>query len=209
MNASIITGSERIVHRHEFLDLRWRSKYSALPDLTPPIPKAFENILDILGDEFSGILQQICVLQGMRDSSTIERGGNMLDVDNRQAWIESRLYDCKRGLPQSAYLLGCCIDAAYLCAYMMFSDIWGGSLIPSHFASGLLLRLQQTENADSFSGNEGLLLWMIVIGGAFAAYDLKPAYAVLLNETYHDRLKRFLVPWSDLEPYLKKKYLVG
>ncbi|KAL6892008.1 Alpha/Beta hydrolase protein [Trichoderma evansii] len=148
---------------------------------TPAIPKAFKPILNSLGNEFPDILREICTLQNMRDSLGLSRSINVLSIDSRQALIEYRLYDCRTRITRSDYLLGCCIDAAYLCTYMMFSEIWGGDHIPSHFASELLLKLQQTENSGVFAGHEELLSWMIVIGGAFTAYNLKRAYAVLLN----------------------------
>lgn len=126
LNASIMTGSDRIVNHTTFVELQWaRDLFS--PNFFVLAP-GFEARSDLLTEDFNEILRDIHALQLVRDSPsfTCENTISLLHVDNQQAWIESRL----AGLPKLSPLLECCHLAAYLATCMICCKVWRTSPIP-------------------------------------------------------------------------------
>jgi hypothetical protein len=125
-------------------------------------------------------------------------------LDNQQAWIESRLHHCYCAADSSNYALTSCIIAAYLCAYSLFAEVWAARWIPSHCSSRLLRSLQQAENSDCWVGHEELLMWLLITGGTFAEPGAsRSEYAVLLHGNHHARIAHLLTSWSDVQELLK------
>jgi hypothetical protein len=85
-------------------------------------------ISQLLFPEFVEVLEDIYALQWIRDTSEYltDDAIYMLHIDNRQAWIESRLF----ALPRASIFLECCYLACYLCVYMMYSEIWQSPKLP-------------------------------------------------------------------------------
>jgi len=129
---------------------------------------------------------------------------SILQLDNQQVWIESRLFDCRLGLSSFDYIQDCCLIAAYLCTYVMFTGMWSGSLIPGHCSSQLLRKLQQNEHTAEWTGSDDLLFWLLCIGGAFAPQGIiRSEYVVLLNGTYNEQLEPMADTWNVAEMRLK------
>jgi hypothetical protein len=199
-----MTGSERVLSHTSFPELNW--KRDPLLSSLYTLPQGFMTKSALLGEETTALFEDIRALQVMRDSLDFhyDDPASILYFDNQQAWTESRLYNCRKALSQSDYVLDCCLIAAYLCTYVMFTDIWGGSLIPGHCSSQLLRRLQQKELDNQWIGNKDLLFWLLCIGGAFAPRGIiRSDYVVLLNGTHCDQLGPMTDTWSGAETHLK------
>jgi hypothetical protein len=88
-------------------------------------------ISPMLSPEFVEVLEDIHALQWIRDTSDYPSDAvQLLHIDNRQAWIESRLFL----LPRTSLLLECCYLACYLCTYTLFSEIWQSGMLPVEFS---------------------------------------------------------------------------
>jgi hypothetical protein len=166
----------------------------------------------LFGDETKAIFEDIHALQCVRDSLAFHSQGpmNNLQLDNQQAWIESRIHETRIRLSTNDDLLECCLVAAYLCTYLMYTDIWHGSLIPEHCSSQLLRKLQQMTSTSEWNGKEELLLWLVCMGGAFAPRGiLRSEYSVLMNGAYHERLLPLTDAWESVESCLKMFFWSG
>jgi hypothetical protein len=160
------------------------------------------TLLQICGD--------VCALQRQRDrhEESAINSVAIMHLDNQQASIESRiqlyLETTSCPLKRSIAL------ALYICAYILFADIWTNSLIPSHLSGLLLDELKACSNWQVWKGNRDLLLWLCVLGASFnRQQDIRPKYAALwtsickMNDLQpslswvdaQDRLKDFI--WSD------------
>lgn len=126
LNASVLTGSNRIVDHTTFSELHWQRD-----PLTPNLfvlPPGFQDILHILSEQFVEVLQDISALQCIRDSAFFgsEDAIAMAHLDNHQASIQSRLVALSNHSP----VLECCRLAAYLCSTMLRCKIWRTSTLP-------------------------------------------------------------------------------
>lgn len=126
LNASVLTGSIRIVNHTTFSELQWRrDPFSPGFYILPP---GFQAQSHLLGEEFIEVLKDICALQCIRDSNFFGREDaiSMAHVDNHQASIQSRLVS----LPNPSPVSECCQLAAYLCSAMLRCKLWRASNIP-------------------------------------------------------------------------------
>lgn len=126
MNASILSGSDRIVDHDTFSELRWQRD-----PFTPSfyqLPSGFEVILQLLSEDFVEILEDIHALQCIRNYSTCEKGDPfvMAYINNYTASIQSRLANLATPSP----ILKCCSTAAYICSIMLCCHPWCASVIP-------------------------------------------------------------------------------
>jgi hypothetical protein len=204
LNAALTTGVQRILSHDVFPELHWRrdpifcSFYS--------LPAGFAPCGDMLSNELIEALEDIHALQLLRNVAEFNPPDAVTvhQLDNQQAWIESRLHQCYCAADPSNYALISCIIAAYLCTYSLFSEVWAGRWIPSHCSSRLLRSLQQAENGDCWVGHEELLVWLLFTGGTFAEPDSsRSEYAVLLHGNQHARIAHLLTSWSDVQELLK------
>ncbi len=92
------------------------------------LPIGFQRREELLGEELCEVLKDVHALQHMRDSVVydLEDTAAMLQMDNQQASIQSRLSE----LPRSSSLRECCRFAAYLAASMLCCKVWRMSVIP-------------------------------------------------------------------------------
>jgi hypothetical protein len=147
------------------------------------------------------VLEDIHALQHLRDSSDLNCTDvvSVLQIDNHQASVESRLYWCLRATEKENGVLTSCVLTSYLCAFMLFTDVWANPFIPSHVASKLLYVLQGVKGDASWFGHEDILLWCTVVGGAFSQPGpTRTEYAILLHQ--------LALPWSwpEMEKLLRK-----
>ena len=100
-------------------------------------------------------------------------------------------------------MLDCLLVVAYLCAYLLYTDIWRNNFIPELCASHLLQKLQKTSD-EQWTGNEDLLLWILCMGGAYASPSVRPRYVELVTCTYHTQLQPLTKTeeWVDVESCL-------
>lgn len=129
LNASILTGSTRIVSHTTFSELHWR-RDSFSPGLFT-LPPGFQALSQshLFSEEFVEVLKDIAALQCIRDSNFFGKEDviAMAQVDNQQASIQSRLVSFT---PDCAPVLECCQLAAYICSTMLRCRIWRGSVVP-------------------------------------------------------------------------------
>jgi hypothetical protein len=126
LNASVLTGSSRVVDHTTFSELQWRRGHFS-PDLSI-LPPGFQAQSYLLGEEFVEVLKDITALQCIRDSGFFGREDviSMAYVDNHQASIQSRLVN----LPNYSSISESCHLAAYLCSAMLRCKLWRSSTVP-------------------------------------------------------------------------------
>lgn len=126
LNASVMTGSSRVVDHTTFSELQWKRDPFSPRFFT--LPPGFQQQSHLLGDEFVEVLKDVFALQCIRDSTFFGKEGviTMSYIDNHQASIQSRLVS----LPSFSLVSDCCHLAAYLCSTMLRCKIWRTSTIP-------------------------------------------------------------------------------
>ena len=126
LNASVMTGSSRVVDHTTFSELQWRrDPFSPSYFIMPP---GFQSQSYLLDRDFVEVLKDVSALQCIRDSALFSREDviSMAHIDNHQASIQSRLMS----LPICSLVAECCHLAAYLCSTMLRCKIWRASTIP-------------------------------------------------------------------------------
>lgn len=126
LNASVMTGSSRVVDHTTFSELQWRrDPFSPSYFILPP---GFQSQSYLLDRDFVEVLKDVSALQCIRDSALFSREDviSMAHIDNHQASIQSRLMS----LPTCSLVAECCHLAAYLCSTMLRCKIWRASTIP-------------------------------------------------------------------------------
>ncbi|KAJ5975998.1 N-ethylmaleimide reductase, partial [Penicillium waksmanii] len=190
LNASVMTGSHRIVDHTTFAELQWRRDPFA-PDFFI-LPPGFQEHSVLLGEGFLEILRDIFALQCIRDSALFghEDVISMAHIDNHQASIQSRLVS----LPSHSSISECCHLAAYLCSAMLRCKIWRCSTLP----------IQSTNNHPLWDTSPDLLAWLLHIGGAFAPVgSIRAGYMALVHSN-HNKLRKLYTSWSELLEILKR-----
>lgn len=126
LNASVMTGSSRIIDHTTFAELRWTRDY--LPLHAFILPSGFRTRSHLLTKEFIEVLEDIHALQCVRETapSGFDDEIRMARIDSLQASIQSRLVS----LPTSSSLLECCNLAAYLCSAVLRCKRWLSSFVP-------------------------------------------------------------------------------
>lgn len=203
MNSAWITGSKRIFSHDTFHELSWERQSCMLYKL----PSGFLECSDIFTDKLLTIIEDIQSFQTSRDSHSFCSSDliSIYHIDNQQASIESRLHNLREQLDETDYVVDCCIIAAYLCIYVMYTSIWEGHIIPFHCSSQLLRNLQKSRFDSRWNGKEALLTWMIYLGGSFAPLGvIRSEYAVLITGTYAKPVESFSKTWNTLEKCLKR-----
>ncbi|KAL4938712.1 hypothetical protein BDV06DRAFT_231562 [Aspergillus oleicola] len=181
LNASILSGSTRIVTHTTFSELLW-TRDPFVPNFYR-LPQGFQSHTHTLSEEFRDILKDLHALQCIREiPKTPETKDNvmlMLNINSHTASLQSRLVDL--GLKESERLslfpLQECVRlVAYLCSVMLCCKVWCELVVPSHISSQLLINLRETLEPDTLTlswaedpnPNSSLLTWLLYIGGAFA-----------------------------------------
>ncbi|KAL6885759.1 hypothetical protein GGI43DRAFT_303172 [Trichoderma evansii] len=216
LNASILSGSDRIVDHNTFSELLWQRD-----PFTPSfyqLPSGFEKISHLLSENFIEILEDLHALQCIRNYSSYTKGDPFLmaHINNYTASIQSRLINLVMPSP----FLKCCYTAAYICSIMLCCHAWCALVIPSYLSSQLLDQLQKTENDVIWDENSELLLWLLYIGGTFASSGfVRSRYIDLLRTnitmrfpvTYNscsrtlEIMRKFI--WSDIAFYSEASIL--
>ncbi|UKZ93267.1 uncharacterized protein TrAFT101_008187 [Trichoderma asperellum] len=165
LNASILSGSDRIVDHTTFSELLWR-RDSFTPTFYQ-LPSGFEIISHLFSEDFLEILEDIYALQCIRNCSSYKKGDPffMSYINNHTAFIQSRIVNLVIPSP----MLKCCATAAYICSVMLCCHAWCALVIPSYLSSKLLDQLQKAEKDTIWDENSDLLLWLLYIGGTFAS----------------------------------------
>ncbi|PKK44067.1 hypothetical protein CI102_10756 [Trichoderma harzianum] len=135
LNASILSGSDRIVNHNTFSELRWQ-RDSFTPSFYRLSP-GFDVISHLLSEDFVEILEDLHALQCIRNYSSYEKGDPFLMayINNHTASIQSRLANF---LATPSPILKCCSTAAYICSIMLCCHPWCALVIPvSYVALGL------------------------------------------------------------------------
>lgn len=199
----MIADTFRVFSHVTFPELHWQR------DLTQPslytIPSGFASRGDVLGPQFIGITGDICALQqqvggeqeSSLDTSQLER------LDSQQAWIESRLEQMRH--QRENPLLRCCVLAALLCAYGLFTDIWGGDILASRLSARLLDEIHAMDTWSGWQDHADLLLWLLNIGTTSTFDDtVRRAYERLCNERHRALLRPISRSWDELDTQLRK-----
>ncbi|KAL4968088.1 uncharacterized protein BDV14DRAFT_168252 [Aspergillus stella-maris] len=173
LNASILSGSTRIVTHTTFSELLWvRDPF--VPDFHR-LPVGLESLNP--DERFREILEDLHALKCIRDiPKPPEMRANvllMLSVNNHTGSLQSRLVEL--GLTSQLSPLQECVRlAAYLCSVMLCCKVWCGLVVPAHISTQLLTQLRTILQQDTLTltGSEdpdpALVTWLLYIGGAFA-----------------------------------------
>ncbi len=142
LNASLMTGSERVVDHTTFAELTW--KRDPFSPFMFELPQGFQRLAHLFTDEFIEVIEDINALQYIRNSlpQVCDDAVTISQIDNQQAWIESRLW----ALPKGSSFQECCNYAAYLSANILCCKVWRTSAIP---VSGLPLAWPHTRGSTT------------------------------------------------------------
>lgn len=206
--SAVVTGSPRILNYDLFPELAW--KRDPLFKHVYKVPVGFEPFADLLGDEFLRITEDINALKSAREAGEVDLRDaiSVMHLDNQQASIESRLYDLgKDPLRYVNPTLYCCVQAAFLCAYALFTEVWASGLLPSCLSRSLLERLQLMQEERHANDYSDLFVWITTIGGVFsesvqqqASYtellrqEIEAADGFMTSESLSNHLEKFI--WS-------------
>ncbi|KAI3334433.1 hypothetical protein F4824DRAFT_186073 [Ustulina deusta] len=201
LNASILSGSSRIVDHTTFPGLQWKRDRSS-PSIFR-LPPGFQMRSHLLTEEFIEVLEDLHALQYYRNAIPPKRCNVLLmeDFNNHSASIQSRL----AGLPNLSPVMSCCHLAAYLCSVMLGCKVWCAPVIPSHISSQLLRELQQANEDPVWDSHPDLLLWLLYSGGGFAPTGIvRSDYIALLRLNNASRFQDLYKSWPELHEIMKQ-----
>ncbi|KAM6480497.1 hypothetical protein HDV62DRAFT_398944 [Trichoderma sp. SZMC 28011] len=200
LNAAWIIGSERRFNHKTFPELHWgRNPFLSSIYTLPP---GFEPLKHAFGDDLVTVIEDVYALQHFRESSDmdLDDSTSLIHMDNYQAWVESRLFSHFLATDEDNEVVLCCILTLYLCAYMLFTDIWAGHFIPSHISAKLLRALRQVRRDVLWEGHKDALLWCTIVGGTFAQLGVtRSEYILLLHQSGYDAV---FPDWKETESFL-------
>lgn len=137
LNAATIIGSDRTLDHTSFSELHWR-RDPLLVDLYA-LPPGFDRISHLLTEELTEIIKDVHALQRISEmycESAPFDAISTMQIDNQQAWIESRIQAL---MIRESPIIKCCCLALYLCTYLSCTTVWQSALISvSHL---LILRM--------------------------------------------------------------------
>ncbi|KAH7027848.1 uncharacterized protein B0I36DRAFT_375518 [Microdochium trichocladiopsis] len=171
LNASVMTGSARIVHHSTFEELKWRRDSASIPCSAFYLQEGFRPISHLLSSDFIEVLKDIQAFQLVRDASLFGEATNLppAQIDNHQASIQSRLSDAVEMTGESEGSLQESLRvAAYLCCTMLRCRIWRTSGAPPYLASKLLQSLRCCLSEPTWNVYPDILTWLVFVGGAFS-----------------------------------------
>jgi hypothetical protein len=201
LNAAWIIGSERKFSHDVFPELHWgRNPFLSSIYTLPP---GFEPLRHALGNDLVRVIEDVYALQHLRESSDIDLDDStsIIQLDNYQAWVESRLYSHFLAADENNGVLTSCILALYLCAYMLFTEIWAGHFIPSHISSNLLRVLRDAKKSILWESHKDAMLWCTIVGGTFAQLGVtRSEYILLLHQCGYGTLPS---AWKETENFLE------
>ncbi|KAI9689920.1 MAG: hypothetical protein M1822_009802 [Bathelium mastoideum] len=180
---AVLTGSTRAIDHETFVELIWRRDPLLLPIFQ--VPEGFVRSADLLGSEFLSIVRDIRALQAIRDATDVDYYDSVtiMRLDNHQASIESRLYNLgKDPMRFENPALYCCIVAAHICTYMLFTEVWSASVVPSFLTRYLMEILQCISIENLRVEHWSLFAWVICTGATFVGPGSKQTeYALMLQ----------------------------
>jgi hypothetical protein len=172
------------------------------------VPSGFDSAMATLPVDMLVVLEDVNALCSLTDVRCMcgHLPLNMMQIENAQAWIESRIVDLlndykSTGIADSQF--EACLFATYLCTYQLSTCIWEGSFIPAFCTAQLLRTLQSSEKEMWFLWSE-LLTWLLYIGGAFATVRrTRVHYIALILGTYRSEVHEAHKSWETLEELMK------
>lgn len=134
LNAATIIGSERTLDHTLFSELYWRRDPLLINLYT--LPSGFLKISHLLTKELVEIIEDVHALLRISemycDSAPFDAVCTM-QIDNQQAWIESRIQALT--ILENP-ILKCCCFTLYLCTYLSYTTVWQSALISvSHLST--------------------------------------------------------------------------
>ncbi|KAJ4860622.1 hypothetical protein T069G_05610 [Trichoderma breve] len=155
LNASILSGSDRIVDHNTFSELRWQ-RDSFTPSFYR-LPPGFDIISHLLSEYFVEILEDLHALQCIRNYSSYEKGDPFLMayINNHTASIQSRLANLSY---LSSQLLGQLQKAEedYMCDEYSDLLLWllyvGGTFAPPGSVRSTYVNLLRSHITTRFRG---------------------------------------------------------
>lgn len=188
-----MTGSDRNFTHDTFEELQWNREASSQSKCL--IPRGFDLVLHLLNNELVEILEDIQYLQSIVENSDPKgrNPGLLSALDNMQASIESRIIYSRGTIQTMGPIAESCRLASYICCFTAFAEIWNGSFIVAQVAKDLAKLLLKTHNSICWVGHNELRLWLLIIGGVYAA---RPSILARYEE-----MLRNLMPQVCQSPY--------
>lgn len=161
-----------------FPDLYWERDHSSSSIFH--LPPGLEQSNDILSLNFRTVLEDLYgvslyVYDHSSDCESMETTAK-IQMDNQQAWIESRLVNLQQEAQTLGLVAECIRLAALICAYCLDMSTWASNFIPSQLSQKLLLNLQHTISFCLWEARTGVFLWLILVGFHAARPELKAQY---------------------------------
>ncbi|KAF2111986.1 hypothetical protein BDV96DRAFT_164542 [Lophiotrema nucula] len=208
--SSVIAGTDRFLSHGSFPEIFWSQPRCPLYPFYCHLRIGFQEIASHFHPEMIAVLEDLNALCMMLDAKC--SGEDLpiarMEIDNGQAWIESRLADLLSELRRSGEenaVYKVCIFATYLCTYKLSTSIWEGLLIPEFCAMQILRILQTPANDHLWDAFPELVVWLLFAGGAFAVKRrTKVTFAAFILGAHENRIGRFHREWETLRETLTR-----
>lgn len=196
---AVVCNSARLFSHDTFPELSWtRDPFECMY----LVPAGFKANLNVLDDRLVPILEDVYALQILLECPDFRPA--IYEIDNAQAWLESRLYNLQDAMPSCSHVGRCCCLAAYIASYCLFAEVWNSHLIPGHVSTQLGQLLFHTERApDVWDNHLGLLLWILFMGGPYAKLESSKKNFIKILRWALAQLQHACSRWEDTESILQ------
>jgi hypothetical protein len=173
------------------------------------VPSGFLDMIDAFPSSFATILEDLHELCTLYDAQCPHGWPAIyeLRIDDRQAWLESRIVDLIHTQRQSEVedpIYMACLMATYLCTYKLSTVIWEGCFLPEWTAAEILSILSRTVHDPRWELWPEMLVWLLCVGGALADRSATRQYArILILDVYRDQIEGFHRDWDVIKNVLK------
>ncbi len=164
-----MSGCPRIFDHTTFPEVHWsRSEAQQQEFILPP---GFESVRALFSKGIIEVLEDLNAFRCLRESEHLDTldPKRLVYIDNAQAWNESRLLQLQASADNYHPVVNCCLTAAYVCSYALFSEIWSGTFITSRLSKQLLQQVNESISSIENEDYTNLLVWLVYIGAAFSA----------------------------------------
>lgn len=184
MTGAVVSRSNRFFDHRTFEELQCEQSQLTRPGCC--LPSGFLQAAFALNSELLVAMSEIDALSSLVQRSRLANEVilSATEVDNIQASIESRLYNLRtRPIASSSIVMSCSL-AAHICCYLVSTEIWSSTFIPTQLSLQLSHVLPRTISEPVWEDNVDLILWIIFVGGAFAEDPkLKSKYVTMVLTT--------------------------
>lgn len=213
----LFAGTMRFFSHKDFPELRHDRSRSPVVLTKHEIP-GFIIFNDYFRPDFTTVLEDLNALCAEVDYCYHigEPPIAKIEIDNAQAWIESRLIDLLSNKPAVSAedtIYEASILAAFLSTYKLSTVIWQGCFIPEYVAGRIVGLLSRLSNISHWDTESELLTWLLFIGGGLAVRaDTRSYCAKLILGPFDQKIGHLHQSWESTKMVLRKfpwsKYII-